>query len=313
MRKCLLLAAAACSLASIAAAAEPAREASEILKEYDAVTFPVADRSRLNDDEYRRQFAEAIEAANAKRNALAEELYKAHPQVRRAASLMADRLFRLINYPDDPTKGIEEAEQFVRDRAKDDMSAAVLLAAAHRLFHTDKEKSLAISRRIVAEYPPTENTKKAEGTIRRLEGIGKPFELSFTDAITDQPISMKNLRGKVVVIDFWATWCASCVAEMPKLKELYAQYKDQGVEFIGVNMERPGEGLNLMKAFVMENGITWPQYYEGNWWAGEFSRSWGVSPLPTTFIVDAEGNLYSTDAERKLDKLIPELIKKRDR
>jgi thiol-disulfide isomerase/thioredoxin len=138
------------------------------------------------------------------------------------------------------------------------------------------------------------------------------LELTFTDAITDQPISTQNLRGKVVVIDFWATWCAPCVAEMPKLKKLYAQYKDQGVEFIGVSLDRPGEGLKLLQTFVKENGIAWPQYYQGNWWASEFSTSWGIGRFPSTIIVDAEGNLYSTEAYGRLDKLIPELIKKRD-
>jgi thiol-disulfide isomerase/thioredoxin len=309
MRKLLLLAITACSLLSIVWAADPPREADLILREYDEVKHPSFDPSRSVYAEYNRIYAEEREAARAKRYALAKELYTSHPRFPRARTVMHSELVNAIS-AGQTAKAIADIEQFVNDHPKSDIGASVLLALGRDT--EDKEKRVAIFRRIVAEYPPTQNTKKAEGCIRREEGVGKPFELTFTDAITDQLISIKNLRGKVVVIDFWATWCAPCVADMPKLKKLYEQYKDQGVEFIGVSLDRPGEGLNLLKTFVKENGIAWPQYYQGNWWASEFSTSWGIERFPSTFIVDAEGNLYSTEAYGRLDKLIPELIKKRD-
>ena len=112
---------------------------------------------------------------------------------------------------------------------------------------------------------------------------------------------MKSLKGKVVVIDFWATWCGPCVAEMPKMKELYAKYHDQGVEFIGVSLDQPKEegGLDSLKKFVKENEIAWPQYYQGNFWESEFSKSWGVNAIPCVFIVDADGKLYSGRSPRQ--------------
>ena len=93
-----------------------------------------------------------------------------------------------------------------------------------------------------------------KGGRRQHEAIGKPFDLEFTDAIKGSTVSIKGLKGKVVVIDFWATWCGPCVAEMPKMKELYAKYRDQGVEFIGVSLDQPKEqgGLDKLKKFVAE-------------------------------------------------------------
>ena len=104
------------------------------------------------------------------------------------------------------------------------------------------------------------------------EMIGMPFALEFTDAIKGSPVSIEGLKGKVVVIDFWASWCGPCVAEMPNMKRLYAEYKDKGVEFIGVSLDQPKErgGLDSLKSFVAKNQIEWPQYYQGNFWQSWF-------------------------------------------
>jgi thiol-disulfide isomerase/thioredoxin len=309
MRRILLLAITACSLVSSAGAADPPRGAAVILEEYDAVNYPSFDPSQSTDAEYLRAYQEELDATYAKKYALAKEFYTTYPRFPRARIMMHSQLANAISRGR-AADVAADIDRFINDFPRSDFGASILLALGHHA--RDKEDRVAIFRRILAEYPPTGNTKKAEGCLRREEGVGKPFELSFTDAITDQPISIENLRGKIVVVDFWAAWDPTSKAEIPTLKELYARYKDQGVEFIGVSLDRPGVGLDLLKTFVKDNGITWPQYYQGNWWASEFSTSWGIWHVPWTFLIDAEGNLYNTEAERKLDKLIPVLIKKRD-
>ena len=117
----------------------------------------------------------------------------------------------------------------------------------------------------------------------------------------------EQLRGKVVVIDFWATWCAPCIVEMPHLKALYAKYKGVGVEFIGVSVDN-GDGHEAFIKFCKDKGIIWPQYYQREDQDSEFSRSWGISAIPAMFVVDGKGNLYSVDARGKLDAVIPKLL-----
>jgi len=125
---------------------------------------------------------------------------------------------------------------------------------------------------------------------------------------------MTGFLCKVVVIDFWSTWCGPCVAEMPKMKKLYAEYRNQGVEFIGVSLDQPKEegGLDSLKQFVKDKGIEWPQYYQGNFWDSAFSKSWGVNSIPCVFVVDTEGKLFSVEARGKLKEMIPELLKKKN-
>jgi RNA polymerase sigma factor (sigma-70 family) len=177
----------------------------------------------------------------------------------------------------------------------------------------------AIRDLIVREYPDSFQGRLIQGERRQRDRIGEPFELEFNDAITGRHVSMKDLRGKVVVVEFSATWCGPCVEEVPEMQRLYAEYHDKGVEFIGVSHDDPEAegGLEALRAFVAEWKIPWPQYYQGmdsrraltGEPTGDFSESWGVSSIPTVFLIDAEGNLYSTEARGKLDTLIPRLLR----
>jgi thiol-disulfide isomerase/thioredoxin len=118
-----------------------------------------------------------------------------------------------------------------------------------------------------------------QGRTRRASAIGQSVELTFTDVISGKPIDLqKDLKGRVVVLDFWATWCGPCVAEMPHMKQLYAQYKDKGVEFIGVSLDNPEDkgGLTALKKYAKENEIGWPQYHvQGKGGDHTFASGWG--------------------------------------
>ena len=167
--------------------------------------------------------------------------------------------------------------------------------------------------RILADFPTSKLASLITGERRKLQAVGTPFDLSFKDVISGAPISTKDLRGKVIVVDFWATWCGPCVNEMPKMKELYAEHKAKGVEFIGVSLDPKEGGLESLKAFVQKEGIAWPQYFENGDNNGDFSLSWGITTIPAVFVVDQDGKLYSIDARGKLDQLIPELLRKGSR
>jgi thiol-disulfide isomerase/thioredoxin len=132
-----------------------------------------------------------------------------------------------------------------------------------------------------------------------LERVGQPFELSFNDAITGAPISVQALKGKIVVINFWASWCRPCLDELPKKKALYEKVHGHGVEFIGVSLDLPEKkhGLERLKKCVAANQIPWPQYYQGNGWESAFSKGLGIDSIPHTLIVDANGNLAVTETQ----------------
>jgi thiol-disulfide isomerase/thioredoxin len=332
---------------ALSAALAADRPVDQILKDIDANEMPKLDAARAQDKSYMQRYRTKELGAAAKRDTLALELFHAAPNHARLPELMAERWSRkderyrgLFKEVDDvlaQTKNpkLRAEAIFIKARTKlketrsngspdlalmneflklspADPRGAALLQTAIAHTRDDAAKS-TLQERLTKEYPDSMAAAKLQGPREPREWVGKPFALEFNDAITGSPISMKKLKGKVVVIDFWATWCGPCVAEMPKMKELYAKYRDHGVEFIGVSLDQPPDqgGLDSLKQFVKEKGIAWPQYYQGNFWQSAFSASWKINSIPRVFVVDQEGKLYSVDARGKLDKIIPSLLKEK--
>jgi len=324
-----------------------ARDAGAIVVDYDAVGMPPFDQSKQEDKAYIQQFMKDRNAAMEMRAEFAAELWKAAPNHPNAFDLVMTRWITLWQlekrpvadeeidaalraHPDDKLtldlkyakaklaamdynqpvdQSLPLVEQFVSAAPTDERAASLLISVADRM-RDQPEKSLAILRRVVEVYPTAKSAQAAIGKIRQADGVGKPFELSFTDAVTGKPMSMADLHGKVVVVDFWATWCGPCVADMPHMKEIYAKYKDRGVEFIGISLDEPEDkgGLTKLKAFVAKEQIPWPQYYQGKGWQSEFSMSWGINSIPALFVVDQKGNLYSANARGKVAEIVEKLL-----
>jgi thiol-disulfide isomerase/thioredoxin len=167
-------------------------------------------------------------------------------------------------------------------------------------------------KQFVAKFPAHKRADAARARLAQLGRVGEVFELEFTDALSGKPVSTKNLRGKVLVVDFWATWCGPCMREMPRMKELYAKYKDHGVEFLGVSLDKSEAegGRKALLRVCAAQGLGWPQYYGGAGEPSVFASEWGVRTIPALFLVDHEGKLVTTDARGRLDELIPNALEK---
>lgn len=149
---------------------------------------------------------------------------------------------------------------------------------------------------------------------RRLEVVEResqgPMELKFT-AVDGREVDLAKMRGKVVLIDVWATWCQPCIAELPTIKKAYADYHDQGFEVIGITLEnarlRPEDTPEQVEAkhaaakkrlldFVAEWELPWPQHYDGRFWQNEIARGrFNISAVPATFLIDREGRLAAVN------------------
>ena len=120
-----------------------------------------------------------------------------------------------------------------------------------------------------------------------------------------ETLSLSQYRGQVVLLDFWATWCPPCIAEMPNVKATYAKYKNQKFEIIGISLD---QSTGPLEAYIASEGLTWRQYWDNG---GRISNMYNVRAIPSTFLIDGAGiirrvNLRGPALEMAVDELVRE-------
>jgi thiol-disulfide isomerase/thioredoxin len=145
-------------------------------------------------------------------------------------------------------------------------------------------------------------------TIERFEGLkpGKVLPDFIQNNIEDQPFSITSLRGKIVLIDFWASWCGPCRKENPTLKKIYEKYKTKGFEIVGVSLDHDKEKWKLA---IEKDGLSWIQLSDLKGWDNEVANEFQVNELPFNILLDKEGrimaiNLKGPALEKKISNLV---------
>jgi thiol-disulfide isomerase/thioredoxin len=105
-------------------------------------------------------------------------------------------------------------------------------------------------------------------------------------------LSIALYKGKVVLVDFWASWCVPCRNELPTLQKLYKKYHSKGFEIIGVSLDQKAA---LFNKYIKDQGLSWRQYFDGKGWRNVLARKYLVDALPTTFLLDAQGKVLAKD------------------
>ncbi|GAB3706385.1 TlpA disulfide reductase family protein [Spirosoma flavus] len=166
----------------------------------------------------------------------------------------------------------------------------------------------SLANRFEKENPNSPHAKSLIGRVARIKGVSvgaQAPEIALSDT-TGNPVPLSSLRGKYVLLDFWASWCGPCRAENPNVVRMYNKYKDKGFAIYSVSLDQAK--ANWTKAIRNDN-LTWTHVSDLKFWQSAAAQQYGVQAIPATFLLDKDGkiiakNLRGEALEQKLEEVL---------
>jgi len=202
------------------------------------------------------------------------------------------------------TASIENMRAALKRFPTNSMIYTMLVAIAQRSTG-DRQKELA-SEVIKAPGSPPGAKTLANHILKGTKPyeIGKPLDIRFT-ALDGREVDLANLKGKVVLVEFWSTTCGPCIAEMPTVKGVYEKFHNRGFEVVAISVD---DKENALRRFIKEKELPWPQHFDGKGWENQFASRYGIFAIPTMWLVDKQGNLRDTQARFDLEQRVASML-----
>jgi len=143
-------------------------------------------------------------------------------------------------------------------------------------------------------WKPIKDDKRMNEIIKKMKskiGFGEKIKHFDRVSLNGMKLSPSKLKGKVFMIDFWATWCEPCLKTIPNLKKLYEKYKDEGFEIVSISLDREKDREKLLK-YINDNKISWPVIFSGEGWKDKTKENFGIKNIPSLWIVDKFYSIY---------------------
>lgn len=207
-------------------------------------------------------------------------------------------------------EGIKESlYTFVKPNIGNQVGAYFFIMEGSNLFSLEQKEELFAQ--IKPEYKEFERFKALGKNLAALTAtaVGKQFVdiKGKTPEGNDAALSDYAGKGKIVLIDFWASWCGPCIAEMPNVKEAYAKYKDKGFEIVAISLD---DNADAWKKSIKDLAITWPQISDLKAWESDLAAAYGVRSIPHTVLLDKDGKIIEKDLRgEKIAEKLSELLK----
>jgi peroxiredoxin len=203
----------------------------------------------------------------------------------------------------------------------DDVAQVLLMKAMLYIQVLDDEKQgLPLLTQLKKDFPGTNpaaavdrimegfEKQKASKEIQRKLAVGSKFPDFEEKDLAGQPLSIARFKGKVVLVDFWATWCGPCIAELPNVLKAYETHHGKGFEIVGISLDSDKDKLTK---FIADRKMTWPQYFDGKGWQTKLAGTYGVNSIPATYLLDGEGKIIAKNLRGEaLEEAVAKALKK---
>ena len=235
------------------------------------------------------------------------KIFQAMMETSKMDSKRMDSLSKLFEVPYNSI--VAASNEKLVEKIRNNVSMYSSLIAIQAL-EPDKYSELykALDGGLMKKYPSDNNVKMFHGVVSSMQAttIGQLAPDINLPSPDGKEIALSSLRGKIVLIDFWASWCGPCRKEMPNVVKAYAKFKDKGFEIFGVSLDKEKE--RWVEA-IGKDGITWPQVSDLMQWESQVVRLYNIQGIPYTVLLDKEGkilakNLRGEDLEKKLTEVL---------
>lgn len=203
---------------------------------------------------------------------------------------------------------LEQLKAFVDafPASADSAEALLQLALAEEVNNEDPEAAATWYQKLAKEHADTPPGIQAAGALRRLGLKGKPFALTGP-GVNGGNVSAEDFKGKVLLVLYWSTGCVPCEQDLPLVRALYEEYKGQGFEILGVNLDVNSQPV---APYLSKHKITWPQIHEPGGLESRPAREYGVVLQPTMILVGRDGKVISRNTSvAALREELPGLLK----
>jgi thiol-disulfide isomerase/thioredoxin len=168
---------------------------------------------------------------------------------------------------------------------------------------SDSDKAVSLLKTVAADTN-TALAQEAQNMLKEFDLSKKPLTLKFT-AVDGSQVDLEKLRGKVVLLDFWATWCGPCIRQIPSVVATYKKLHEKGFEIVGISLDRDKQRL---VAFTKDHEMSWPQFFDGKMWENSIAVRFNIHAIPATWLVDKKGLVrsFEGDLATQIEKLLAE-------
>ena len=203
----------------------------------------------------------------------------------------------------------KKRSQNIEDFIRNEKATPATYFAVKYLFNKPEPKLILLaSEKMGKTMPASIYTKNLQALAKQLGSntagaLAPDINLKTPEGET---LALSSLRGKVVLIDFWASWCGPCRRENPAVKAIYERYKDKGFEIYGVSLDN---SASKWKAAIAKDGLTWKHVSDLGGWKSSAAQLYGVRSIPATFLLDKEGRIYKSGfRSHELEGLLKQLL-----